>query len=109
VAFRQQAEGDLEGAAAAAAAAAEIAERFGDRDLFSLAVHSQGELLVRAGNAREGFGLLDEAMVAVTNGEVSPIVTGIVYCSVILACEDVYELRRARDWPAAPPRWREGQ
>jgi DNA-binding CsgD family transcriptional regulator len=109
VAFQQQAEGDLEGAAATAATAAEIGGRFGDKDLFSLAVHSQGELLVRAGKPREGFGLLDEAMVAVTEGEVSPIVTGIVYCSVILACEDVYELRRARVWTAALTRWCEGQ
>jgi DNA-binding CsgD family transcriptional regulator len=109
VVFQQQAEGDLEGAAATAAVAAEIAERFRDKDLFALAVHSQGELLVKAGKAREGFGLLDEAMVAVTDGEVSPIVTGIVYCSVILACEDVYELRRARDWTAALTRWCEGQ
>jgi len=108
-AFQQQAEGDLEGAAATAAAAAEIGGRFDDKDLFSLAVHSQGELLVRAGKPREGFGLLDEAMVAVTEGKVSPIVTGIVYCSVILACEDVYELRRARDWTAALTRWCEGQ
>jgi ATP/maltotriose-dependent transcriptional regulator MalT len=109
VAFQHQAEGDLEGAAATAADAAEIAQRFDDRDLFALAVHSQGELLVKAGRVREGLGLLDEAMVAVMAGELSPIVTGIVYCSVILACEDVYELRRAREWTAALSRWCEQQ
>jgi ATP/maltotriose-dependent transcriptional regulator MalT len=109
VAFQHQAEGDLEGAAATAAAASEIAERFGDRDLFALAVHSQGELLLKAGRAREGFALLDEAMVAVTEGGLSPIVTGIVYCSVILACQDVYELRRAKEWTAALTRWCEQQ
>jgi ATP/maltotriose-dependent transcriptional regulator MalT len=105
VVFQHQAEGDFEGASATAAAAAEIGERFGDRDLFALAIHTQGEVLVKGGKVREGLGLLDEAMVAVTEGELSPIATGIVYCSVILVCEEVYELRRAREWTAALTRW----
>jgi DNA-binding CsgD family transcriptional regulator len=109
VAFQHEAAGDYEGASATAAAAAEIAERFGDADLFALAVHAQGSVLVKDGRVREGLGLLDEAMVAVTAGELSPVVTGIVYCSVILACEEVYELRRAQEWTAALTRWCEQQ
>jgi ATP/maltotriose-dependent transcriptional regulator MalT len=109
VAFQHEAEGDVEGAAATAAAAAEMGRRFSDKDLFTLAVHTQGEFLVRAGKVREGLGLLDEAMVAVTEGGLSPIVTGIVYCGVILACEHVYELRRAKEWTAALQRWCERQ
>jgi DNA-binding CsgD family transcriptional regulator len=109
VAIQHEAAGDLEGAAATAAAAVEAAERFGDRDLFALAAHVQGTVLVTAGHVREGLGLLDEAMVAVTAGEVSPIVSGIVYCGVILACERIYELRRAQEWTAALTRWCEQQ
>jgi DNA-binding NarL/FixJ family response regulator len=105
VAFQHEAAGDLEGAAATAASAAEIAERFGDADLFALAVHEQGNILVRDGRLTEGLPLLDEAMVAATSGELSPVVTGIVYCGVILACEEVYELRRAKEWTAALTRW----
>jgi len=93
VAIQHDAEGDLDGASATAAAAADIGERFGDKDLFALAIHTQGEFLVNGGRVREGLGLLDEAMVAVTEGGLSPIVTGIVYCGVILACEQVFELR----------------
>jgi ATP/maltotriose-dependent transcriptional regulator MalT len=105
VAFQHEVSGDFEGASATAAAAAEIGERFGDNDLFALAVHVQGTVLAKSGRVAEGLSLLDEAMVAVTAGEVSPVVSGIVYCGVILACEDVYELRRAQEWTAALTRW----
>ena len=105
VAFQHDAAGDLEGASATAAAAAEIGERFGDSDLVALAMHGQGGWLIKAGRVREGLGLLDEAMVAATTGALSPIVTGIVYCGVIAACEEVYELRRAQEWTAALKAW----
>ena len=109
VAFQHDQEGDIDGASATAATAAEIGERFGDRDLFALAIHSQGEFLVNGGRVREGLGLLDEAMVAVTEGGLSPIVTGIIYCGMILACEQIFDLRRAREWTVALTRWCERQ
>jgi DNA-binding CsgD family transcriptional regulator len=107
--LRQEAMGDWEAAYATATDAAEIGERFGDSDLLALTVHEQGCALIQLGRVEEGLGLLDEAMVAVTAGEVSPIVTGIVYCSVISGCQQVYELRRAQEWTAALTRWCEEQ
>lgn len=89
----------------AAAAAAEIAERFHDRDLFALAVHEQGHALVRRGRPAEGFALLDEAMVAAISGELSPVVTGLVYCGVIAYCQQLHDVRRAGEWTAALTRW----
>jgi DNA-binding CsgD family transcriptional regulator len=109
VMLRHEAIGDWEAASAAAADAAEIAERFGDADLLALAVHEQGFALIQRGRVEEGLGLVDEAMVAVTAGELSPIVTGIVYCSVIQGCQEVYELRRAQEWTAALTQWCEEQ
>ena len=109
VVIQHQAAGDHDGAAATAGAAVEIAERFGDKDLFALAIHTQGEVLVGSGKVSEGLHLLDESMVAAMEGGLSPIVTGIVYCGVILACEHVYELRRAKEWTAALTRWCDAQ
>jgi DNA-binding CsgD family transcriptional regulator len=107
--FRHEAEGDLDAAASTAGSAAAIGERFRDADLFALATLQQGVALIKDGRVREGLALLDEAMVAVTAGAVSPIVVGIVYCGVILACQRVFEVRRAREWTAALTRWCEGQ
>src|ERR671910_2155476 len=103
--FQQEAAGDYEAAAAIAAEGAEIGERFRDADLFALAVQAQGIFLIKHGRVEEGLGLLDEAMVAVTAGELSPIVSGLVYCGMIVGCQDAYELRRAQEWTAALTRW----
>jgi DNA-binding NarL/FixJ family response regulator len=89
--------------------AAEIADRFGDRDLIALARHSRGRVLIRMGEIRDGVRLLDEAMTAVDAGEVSPLVVGDVYCSVIEGCLEVFDLRRAQEWTAALTRWCEAQ
>ena len=107
--FQQEAAGDLEAAATTAGEAAAIAEQFGDPDLFALAAHERGHILIQNGRMTEGLGLLDEAMVAVTARELSPIVSGIVYCGVILACQDAYEVRRAQEWTAALSAWCERQ
>jgi ATP/maltotriose-dependent transcriptional regulator MalT len=103
--FQHEATGDFASAAQAAREAVRIGERFGDRDLCALAIHGQGHMLMKDGRVREGLALLDEAMVAITAEELSPIVTGIVYCGVILACQDVYEVRRAREWTRALSDW----
>jgi DNA-binding CsgD family transcriptional regulator len=108
-AFRRRGTGDLEGAAQIAAEAAAIGLRFGDRDLFGLATHAEGHFLVRAGRIAEGLELLDEAMVAVTAGELGPIASGVVYCGVIMGCQAAFEPRRAAEWTAALARWCERQ
>ena len=107
--IERRAAGDHAAAHAATVEAAEIAERFADADLLALALHEQGQALVALGRVDDGLRLIDEAMVAVCAGELSPYVTGLVYCSVIDGCQEIYELRRAREWTAALTDWCDGQ
>jgi DNA-binding NarL/FixJ family response regulator len=97
--------GDVEQAMTTFARAAEVAEHFDDGDLATLAKLGMGQALVRSGDFRKGIERLDEAMVGVIADEVSPIVVGIVYCGVIEACQDAFEVRRAREWTEALTGW----
>ena len=88
---------------------AEMADRFGDPDAMALARLGRGQALIALGTTADGLGLLDEVMVAITTGEVSPVSVGIVYCAAILACQEVFDQRRAQEWTAALTRWCEAQ
>jgi DNA-binding CsgD family transcriptional regulator len=104
-AHQQLMSGNNEDAARAAARAVSIAQRFHDPDLLALALHLQGRALMRQARVEEGLALLDEAMVAVATDELSPQVTGLIYCSVIGACREVHAIRRAHEWTAALADW----
>jgi ATP/maltotriose-dependent transcriptional regulator MalT len=100
---------DFQGAHDLAAEAVDIGQRFEERDLVALGVMDQGHALLELGRTGEGLRLIDESMVAVTSGELSPIVAGILYCNMIAVCRDAHELRRAREWTAALTVWCERQ
>ena len=85
--------------------AGKIGRQFADSDLVALSLQGQGRSLIRQGEITRGVALLDEAMVAVTAGEVSPLTAGGVYCSVLDACGEIFDLRRAQEWTSALERW----
>jgi len=109
VATQQLHGGHAESAEGTAAKAAAIGERCHDADLTAAARHLQGRAFIRQGQVAPGLRLLDETMLPVVAGELSPIMTGLMYCAVIEACRDVYELRRAREWTFALSQWCEQQ
>ncbi|MGW4483600.1 LuxR C-terminal-related transcriptional regulator [Amycolatopsis sp. NPDC004368] len=97
--------GDNRGAHDAFTAAVEIGSRFGEVDLLALGRHAQGRALIKLHRTAEGLALLDEAMVSVTSGEVSPIPAGVVYCSAIEGCHEVFDVGRAQEWTASLSAW----
>jgi DNA-binding CsgD family transcriptional regulator/predicted negative regulator of RcsB-dependent stress response len=99
------AKGDLESSGCDFAEAVALADRFEDSDLMSLALLGQGQVLIQSRQIAEGTARLDEAMVEVTAGDVSPVLTGIVYCAVILTCQRIFDLRRAREWTKELDDW----
>lgn len=101
VAEQQLQEGHPESAAETAGTAVAIGESFGDADLIAAARHVQGRALIDQGDVIDGLKRLDETMLAVVAGELLPIMTGLMYCSVIDACRQVYALGRAREWTSA--------
>ena len=108
VALRAIFGGDAEGAYAGFDEAAQVGVRFGDRDLETLARLGQGRALIRLERPEDGVACLDEAIVAVTSGEVSPIVVGDSYCTAIEGCQELFDLRRAHRWTEDLSRWCEG-
>jgi DNA-binding CsgD family transcriptional regulator len=104
-AYRAIIAGDLEAAHDHAAAAIAVGERLGDADLVAFARHLQGRVLVVRGKVASGLALLDEAMLSATSSGVNPLITGLIYCSVIATCNKIYALERSREWTAAFKDW----
>jgi DNA-binding NarL/FixJ family response regulator len=82
-----------------------IGERFRDPELVAFGRLGVGRALIRLGQIARGTALLDEVMVAVTAGEVSPVTVGEVYCAVLDACQETFDVRRAQEWTASLERW----
>jgi DNA-binding CsgD family transcriptional regulator len=97
--------GDAAGAYETFGRAAAIGARFGDRDLVTMARMGQGRALIVMGKIVDGVALLDEAMVAAAGNELSPLIAGALYCSVIEACHEIFDMGRAQEWTAALSDW----
>lgn len=87
----------------------EIGQRWGDSDLVTFGLASRGRLLLYAGRVPEGLTLLDEAMLGLTGGEVSPILTGEILCLMIEACQEVADYGRITEWTGVLSRWCDAQ
>jgi DNA-binding CsgD family transcriptional regulator len=103
--FPHLAQSDWAAAEPHGAAAADYGRRFADADLLVLGLSGQGRVQLQDGRVPEGVALLDEAMLAVTSGGISPIAAGNAYCVMIEGCQEVSDFGRASAWTAALSRW----
>jgi ATP/maltotriose-dependent transcriptional regulator MalT len=74
-------------------------------DLEAEALQTLGRVLIDAGRRVDGLRHLDEAMLFAVEGRLGPYATGKVYCSMISACEELGDLRRAAEWTDATATW----
>ncbi|MGH9086322.1 MAG: helix-turn-helix transcriptional regulator [Acidimicrobiales bacterium] len=102
-------DGDIAGAHTCFTRAAKLADRYRDPELRALAAIGQGRCLIYLGELAEGLALLDEAMVSVEADELSPVVAGDAYCTVIDACHELFDLRRCEAWAESFTRWCDAQ
>lgn len=109
VALQRLMQGDVAGALARFTDAEEIGRRCGEPDVIALAGLGIGQARLAQGELELAWHKLDEVMVGVAAGEVSPIVAGLVYCAVIIACHETYQIRRAAEWTRALSRWCDAQ
>jgi DNA-binding CsgD family transcriptional regulator len=83
----------------------EYGHQFADPDLLAMGLSSEGRLLIYASQVPQGLARLDEAMVGLTTSEVSPLIAGHVYCSLIEGCQEISDFGRVTEWTAALTRW----
>lgn len=91
---------------------AEISEtgrRLNDATLVTIGRLGEGRCLMHLGRAAEGLAHLDEVLIALSLGEVSPLMAGTVYCSALDACHEIFDLHRAHEWTRAMTQWCEAQ
>jgi ATP/maltotriose-dependent transcriptional regulator MalT len=103
--FQHLGAGDFGPARSLAEEVTDYGRRFADPDLVAIGLNAHGRIHIDEDRVPEGLALLDEAMVGVAAGEVSTILAGMVYCSMIEACQEIADFDRAARWTSALTTW----
>lgn len=98
-------QGQLEEAEQLATGMRRLGDEHGDESLVALGYLGSGLVSLRRGRVPDAFALLEEAMLRVVGGGVSPDWAGHIYCMNVSACLGVADLNRARHWSEAAHRW----
>jgi ATP/maltotriose-dependent transcriptional regulator MalT len=101
--------GDAESARPLVAQASATGTRYRDATLTALANVCFAHMHLLNGEIEPGLELFDQVMASVTAGDVQPQTAGIMYCATIVACQEVFDVRRAHEWTRALSRWCELQ
>jgi ATP/maltotriose-dependent transcriptional regulator MalT len=83
----------------------DLGRRHGDDTLVALGQFYEGRARIKQARVPEGLALLDEAMLAALSDNLKPMWTGAIYCGLLGACNELVDLRRAREWTEATRRW----
>ena len=79
--------------------ALELARRIGDSDIEAAALSHVGLARVSQGRVEDGMAVLDEAIAVAVAGEAQdPLAIGEACCITLVACEQLADVRRARDF-----------
>jgi len=100
--------GSLQEAIDLSARVREIGVDLGDMDLEMLGLHDSGRFLVASGEVDRGMAMMEEAMVGAIAGELTPKVTGRIFCNMIETCSSMADYGRAIEWSDQTMRWCEG-
>jgi ATP/maltotriose-dependent transcriptional regulator MalT len=103
--FEQVFSGRFEEAFQLATDVAESGRRHRRPDLIAVGLMCQGRITMYSGRVPEALALLDEAMALVAAGEVSPILAGTAYCTMVEACQEIDDYRRMTDWTRMLTHW----
>ena len=109
VMFEHVHSGEVAAARAAAVEVADYGRRFRDQNLVALGLACQGRMMIYSGEVAQGLRHLDDAMVAVTTGELSPMFAGEIYCIMIEGCQEISDFGRVAAWTTALTQWCETQ
>jgi DNA-binding CsgD family transcriptional regulator len=101
--------GDFPAAFEHAAVVVEYGRRYKEPDLLAHGLNMTGRLMTHAGQVQEGLRLMDESLIGVVAGDVSPIVSGIVYCTTVEGCALVHDFGRMVEWTRALSSWCDAQ
>jgi DNA-binding NarL/FixJ family response regulator len=83
----------------------DLGRRFDDPNLVAAALHGEGRALLKLGQVVDGLALIDEAMVDVLQGRITPFFTGNLYCFTLEACHEVADWRRLARWTDVTEQW----
>lgn len=83
----------------------ELGRRLGHPDLTAMGIHAEGRALLRSGQPADGLALVDEAMMSVLDGRLTPFNQWTLYCFTIDACHEVGDLGRMSRWTDLTEEW----
>ncbi len=83
----------------------EFGRRNANRNLIAAGMVTEGRVMIKLGQVRQGLALLDEGMLEASSGDLSPTFAGNIYCHLMAACYELGDIRRASAWTQVTLDW----